>query len=1327
MKDPDGVSSNRPSAIKTRSNSGAGLGGVEAIFLSSADADEEGTGGEKTSIVTQELWRQKHAQQEEEAQRTKKDLSWKKDQQKQQWADASQKQDQPRAKDDKRVSNKQAAEQRTPGESTSSGKRTKQKHQQKHADAEEVEADRQPPSASGRNSLRKTRSVTDVDGERESQVSSAASSAAARHGGRRMSISVASAHHQYSMGSSSRDSSRRSSAASIVISVSRPDSPLPHLIQRIGEESLSIEFLRFRRTATAVHSASKFRHPHIVVVQAADGTANVKMSGQETAANLIRMHKERRNSVPTVPRLDLKEENEKDKGKHKKNKDGSLATSNKRLADGQQSRRNRRRRSSTGSSIQGFYMPASRPSSAMAADAATFDPAASRPSSAATIVQLGKLSRPWTPARSPSPVSGAGSANRYGAGSRNLFRSRTPTSMATPLQALNTKVNNILGCASNILDFYQLRPDIKKEPDQHRQNRLLKSMKMNEAAKADDKKEETAQSRLIKFRKKAGQQADNQRDAKLVVKSAGHQPVARAAPAETSKRNQKQQANAQKAASKADGREKVVAPQTGKATQEPEVDEQRTKQEKSQRHQKASDKDVSKSDTKLPMLPPSMTATQKAFNSLSLKMSKHKKTAPPGNLSVTAGGGSCVSLNSAVSSHSSGTNPQTKAMPLLKSMMEKQKAKTTIVAAVAFSAKSSTSSMTKFKIKKVMKMAKTAGLVARRKPINTSSHNQSTPNNASGQGPPTLVNFFKRSNRTNNADSRVPIKYETFTDKDRAAAVLLGDADIKTTLEKQLKSERGRYVLPKESPAQVYLAQADFEMRIGGLATAKNLLNKALELQPGDKNALCSRSRCRLQMGDTKGALDDAEEALTNDSSYVRATYQKAEVLYQMGRFEEALVFYHKGCKQRPDMELFHQGVRKAQEAIEISLGVKPPTLHQQQQYRSTTSSSKRNTTWAKGSSSRLPPLGKNSMAGGHQMNQFSQQLEQRLWPAGQGTHRDSSLLGDLHVDKIYLERLLENPGLHNQSASSLKIIHHAKETLEYLKGRENFWKQQQPFHIVYTKERTNIKTHHRRRRRIPSSNDNTTSTEDSTSDTKQSGDASSSRDSGGGGSSSGNCTSRLAEEESSSSGASTEREEPPNARCSSDEVSRILAVAAEEDENECCDGNEDLEEWRQVVDDMTECIEKRQIGQCADIFLAKCCGWATRDEDLIGEIEAKMSLLRLHGQQQSQCKDDGNTNEKMHLAIEIAVLYLADGQQELSKTCAQQGLALAERTADVGALLQLWLLMAALEATSGNWDNVETCLIKARRIFNGETEENETESQNPGEVVNPGEGLSCN
>lgn len=42
-----------------------------------------------------------------------------------------------------------------------------------------------------------------------------------------------------------------------------------------------------------------------------------------------------------------------------------------------------------------------------------------------------------------------------------------------------------------------------------------------------------------------------------------------------------------------------------------------------------------------------------------------------------------------------------------------------------------------------------------------------------------------------------------------------------------------------------------------------------------------------------------------------------------------------------------------------------------------------------------------------------------------------------------------------------------------------------------------------------------------------------------------------------------------------------------------------------------------------------------------------------------------------------------ASGQQELSTTSAQQGLALAESTGDPYALLQLWLLMAALEGRS--------------------------------------------
>jgi hypothetical protein len=369
--------------------------------------------------------------------------------------------------------------------------------------------------------------------------------------------------------------------------------------------------------------------------------------------------------------------------------------------------------------------------------------------------------------------------------------------MVAPLQALNNKVNNILGCASNILDFYHTRPDIKKEPDHGRQHRLLKSTKMNEANDSSkSERDETAQSRLIKFRKKAGQgnQIDKLKElkGKLVKPARSPQPVVPAA--ETIKKSV-QPAKQEKPKQQKGSQKEKTGSKMGPAKQPAKPsDESGKKPEQSVKTDKSDNKDGSKpnSSTKLPKLAKE-TAAANAFGNLLMK--KEQKTTF-GNLSIPAGG-SALSVSSAVSSQSSGTNSgkdREKGIPLLKSMMAKPKAKTAVAmaAAAAFtpSAAKPQSFMAKNRINKVLKMAKTAGLVARRKPINnTGGHNQSTQNNQSNnQGPPTLVNFFKRSNRTTNADSRIPIKYETFTDKDRAAAVLLGDADIKTTLEKQLKS-----------------------------------------------------------------------------------------------------------------------------------------------------------------------------------------------------------------------------------------------------------------------------------------------------------------------------------------------------------------------------------------------------------------------------------------------------------------------------------------------------------------------------------------------------------
>ena len=84
-----------------------------------------------------------------------------------------------------------------------------------------------------------------------------------------------------------------------------------------------------------------------------------------------------------------------------------------------------------------------------------------------------------------------------------------------------------------------------------------------------------------------------------------------------------------------------------------------------------------------------------------------------------------------------------------------------------------------------------------------------------------------------------------------------------------------------------------------------------------------SRSKCYLHLGNTALALKDSEDSLKENEKYHKGLYQKAEVLYAMGNFENALVFYHRGHKIRPELYEFTLGIQKAQEAIINSIGSK--------------------------------------------------------------------------------------------------------------------------------------------------------------------------------------------------------------------------------------------------------------------------------------------------------------------------------------------------------------------------------------------------------------------
>ncbi|KAJ1545487.1 hypothetical protein HK405_007914, partial [Cladochytrium tenue] len=76
------------------------------------------------------------------------------------------------------------------------------------------------------------------------------------------------------------------------------------------------------------------------------------------------------------------------------------------------------------------------------------------------------------------------------------------------------------------------------------------------------------------------------------------------------------------------------------------------------------------------------------------------------------------------------------------------------------------------------------------------------------------------------------------------------------------------------------------------------------------------RARSRIHLGDTAGALQDAQCVLQVRPSHARAMLAKAEALYARGDFEDALVLFHRGRRARPEMDGFYVGVVKATDSI---------------------------------------------------------------------------------------------------------------------------------------------------------------------------------------------------------------------------------------------------------------------------------------------------------------------------------------------------------------------------------------------------------------------------
>jgi tetratricopeptide repeat protein 25 len=197
-------------------------------------------------------------------------------------------------------------------------------------------------------------------------------------------------------------------------------------------------------------------------------------------------------------------------------------------------------------------------------------------------------------------------------------------------------------------------------------------------------------------------------------------------------------------------------------------------------------------------------------------------------------------------------------------------------------------------------------------------------------------------------------------------------------------------------------------------------------MSPNDIAALIARSKCYLQLGEPEKALGDSETALAIDKNNIRAIYQKAEALYYLGKFEHSLMFFHRGLRIRPELANFRLGVQKTQEAIEATIGGCQQKIDQ----KALTSLQKRETPVPE---SRIP-----SRISVRRRNQEAFERKQAR-----------KLLGELFIDKEYLENLLKHPDLKRADTKTENVSGYAKDAIAFLNSRQEFWRQQKPTKIL--------------------------------------------------------------------------------------------------------------------------------------------------------------------------------------------------------------------------------------------------------------------------------------
>lgn len=186
---------------------------------------------------------------------------------------------------------------------------------------------------------------------------------------------------------------------------------------------------------------------------------------------------------------------------------------------------------------------------------------------------------------------------------------------------------------------------------------------------------------------------------------------------------------------------------------------------------------------------------------------------------------------------------------------------------------------------------------------------------------------------------------------------------------------------------------------------------------------------------------------MSADKTNIRAIYQKAESLYFLGQFEHSLMFFHRGLKLRPELNSFRLGVQKSQEAIEKTIGGFPKKSPKPSSAKPESAS--KVDTPSKAESGSKPESASKPESGKSDKQSTARSTQPKVRPRtakGSAEKREArKLLGELCVDKEYLENLLKHPDLKRADNGSENISALARDAVQFLNNRQEFWRQQRP------------------------------------------------------------------------------------------------------------------------------------------------------------------------------------------------------------------------------------------------------------------------------------------